>query len=103
VSLVKPQTVRPGAREAHDRLTRALVTLASRGLRTHRSDVELHHLWTSDRPEERAVAVRLCRGCPVIRQCRAAAEAQGERFVVWGGKDFSPRPYEIKINSDQDH
>jgi hypothetical protein len=98
VSLAKPQTVRPGAREAHDRLTRALVTLAAAGLRTQCNDVELHQLWLSESQQERQVAVRLCRGCPVLREC--AEVGQHERFGVFGGADRTPRPY--KINSDQD-
>ncbi|HEY6686932.1 MAG TPA: WhiB family transcriptional regulator [Propionibacteriaceae bacterium] len=59
-----------------------------------------HHLWLSEHIKERALAVRLCRGCPVLRECREAATAHRERFGVWGGKVFSPRPYEIKINKN---
>jgi hypothetical protein len=100
VSLAKPQTVAmlPGAREAHDRLTRALVTLASRGLRTHCSQLEIHSRWLSDSQQEREVAAKLCRSCPVLREC--AEVGRYERFGVFGGVDRTPRPY--KINSDQD-
>ena len=100
MSQAKPQTaaMRPGVREAHDRLTRALVAIAARGLRTHCSDVELHSYWLSDDQQEREVAARLCRGCPVLSPCGDVG--QYEHFGVFGGVDRSPRPY--KINSDQD-
>jgi hypothetical protein len=99
VSHAKPQTaaMRPGIREAHDRLTRALITIAARGLRTHCSDVELHHLWLSESQQERAVAARLCSGCPVFTPCGEVG--QYERFGVFGGVDRTPRPYN-KINNE---
>jgi hypothetical protein len=90
----------PEAREAQARLTAALVRLAARGLRTHCSDPELHHYWTSEREKERRLAVRWCAGCPVSIECGDAAVAVGERWGVWSGVDRTPRPY--KINSDQD-
>ena len=37
------------AQAAADKLTTALVNLGARGLRTHCSDAESHHLWLSDR------------------------------------------------------
>jgi hypothetical protein len=53
-------------RQASDRLTIALLTAASQGLRAHCSDVATHHYWLSEYPEERALAVRTCVGCPVF-------------------------------------
>lgn len=35
----------------------------------------------------------MCQGCPVRLQCLEAAEANYERFGVWGGVDFSNRQY----------
>jgi hypothetical protein len=102
MTLAKPQRVamRPGAREAHERLTRALINLAAAGLRTDCSDVALHHLWLSESQQERAVAVRLCRGCPVLREC--AEVGRYERFGVFGGVDRTPdrtRSTQTKINN----
>jgi hypothetical protein len=42
-------------------------------------------LWLSDHPAERREAVKLCRGCTVIVECRTAADARDERWRVWGG------------------
>jgi hypothetical protein len=39
--------------EANEALTRALLTIASQGQRTHCSDPETHHYWTSEREAER--------------------------------------------------
>jgi len=93
------QTIpRAHAQEAHERLTRALVTLATRGLRTHCSQPEIHSWWLSDSKEEREVAAKPCRGCPVLPEC--AEVGRYERFGVFGGAGRTPRLY--KINSDQD-
>jgi hypothetical protein len=92
-------TLTPEAREASERLTRALITIAARGLRTHCSQPEIRSWWLSDSQQERDVAARLCRGCPVFIPC--AEVGQHQRFGVWGGVDRTPRPYN-KINSDQD-
>ena len=84
---------RGGLRFAHGPFTRALVDLAARGLRTHCSDAETHHLWLSEEAHERAVAARLCRGCPALTECGEAAEARRERFGVWGGRDRTLRSF----------
>jgi hypothetical protein len=76
---------------ATERLTRALVNLAARGQRTPCSDAGSSEMWVSDHPGERAHAARLCIGCPVISECRQAADARDERWHVWGGKDFTRR------------
>jgi Transcription factor WhiB len=72
-------------------LTRAVVDLAARGLRTHCSDPGTSDLWLSDHPGERHEAAKLCRHCPVIIECRQAADARDERWHVWGGKDYTRR------------
>lgn len=36
------------------------------------------------RPADEDLAVRVCRGCPVVVECRAYALAAGEREGVWG-------------------
>jgi hypothetical protein len=84
------------ARQASDRLNRALLTIASQGLRTHCSDPGIHDYWTSDSDAERAVAVMLCDHCPVLTVCRDTAELRQETWGVWGGKDFSRRPGRAK-------
>lgn len=35
-----------------------------------------------------ANAARICRDCPVIFQCRSAADAADERHGVWAGFDY---------------
>lgn len=77
------------AREASNRLTRALLDLAAAGLRTHCSDPATHHLWLSERESERAAAVMLCDHCPVLQACQDTAVQRDERWGVWGGVDFT--------------
>jgi Transcription factor WhiB len=84
------------AREASERLLRALITTAARGQRTHCSDASLGELWLSEHEPERAEAARLCIGCPVFLPCGQAAEAHDERWGVWGGRDRSVRPGRTK-------
>lgn len=79
-------------RAESERLTRALITIASKGLRTHCSDPASSELWVSDHPGERTQAARLCLGCPLIIECRQAADARDERWHVWGAKDYTRRP-----------
>jgi hypothetical protein len=80
------------ARAASDRLTRALITAASQGLRPHCSDPGAEWLLLSEHEAERVEAAGLCRGCPVITEWGDAAEANQERWGVWGGVDRSVRP-----------
>jgi hypothetical protein len=47
--------------------------------------------WLSESAADRRIAEQLCRGCPVILECRTAATARKERWGVWGGVDRSPR------------
>jgi hypothetical protein len=75
---------------ASERLVRALINAAAAGLRTHCSDGASKHMWLSDDEQERAVAVELCSGCPVIRECGEAASARGEKFGVWAAEDKTP-------------
>jgi hypothetical protein len=76
-----------------DQLTRALLSLTSRGQRPRCGDPADAGLWLSDYAEERALACTLCHGCPVIQACGEAAEAAGERFGVWAGQDrTAPKP-----------
>jgi hypothetical protein len=80
------------ARDASERLLRALITTASRGLRTHCSDPGTSELWLSESEPERSEAARLCIGCPVFIECGGAATANDERFGVWAAVDRSVRP-----------
>jgi hypothetical protein len=77
-------------RTESDRLTRALLNLTSRGLRPHCGDAGTGGVWLSEVEAERAEAVKLCRGCPVILECGAAATARGERFGTLSGVDRTP-------------
>jgi Transcription factor WhiB len=76
---------------ASARFTKALIDLATRGLRTHCSDPETHHLWLSEDRHERAQAARLCVGCPVQPECWSVAVTRREWFGVWGAVDFTPK------------
>jgi hypothetical protein len=38
-----------------------------------------------------ATAAKVCETCPVRKTCREQAEARGEKFGVWGGKNFDPQ------------
>ena len=78
-----------------ERLTNALVDLAALGLRTHCSDPETRHLWLSDHAHDRAQAVKLCKGCPIIRPCGQAASARRETFGVWAAVDRTRSPGKI--------
>jgi hypothetical protein len=59
------------------------------------ADPDLFFGREDERPAERAArmaaAVAICHGCPVQVQCYAAAEANGERWGIWGGVDFGQR------------
>src|SRR5687767_8232425 len=93
----------PQASAADGRLRDALVRAATRGERTPCSDVERRDYWTSEQAVKRALAVQWCAPCVVISECRAAAESRDEQWHVYGGKDFTPRPYRIgKDTPDQD-
>jgi len=72
-----------------DRLTQALIALAVRGERPRCSDPVDHQRWTSDDQHDRKIAAAWCAGCPILRECRAAAEARQEKWHVWGGRDYT--------------
>ena len=64
------------ARFVADRLTMALLDLASQGLRVHCSDPTSHELWLSEDASERAVAAMLCLVLGmVVSYARAKAES----------------------------
>jgi hypothetical protein len=80
------------ARVASDALTIALLGLAEQGLRTHCSDPASHHMWLSEHDAERALAALMCNGCCVLAECGDAADANGERFGAWSGRDYTRKP-----------
>ncbi|KZS61826.1 WhiB family transcriptional regulator [Mycobacterium ostraviense] len=45
-------------------------------------------LWFADTPADLERAKTLCTGCPVRRQCLAAALDRAEPWGVWGGEIF---------------
>jgi len=69
----------------HDRLAFALARLVANGSRPPCADGS--GAWTSDDRDERALAARLCRPCPILTECGAAADSTKERFGVWAGVD----------------
>jgi hypothetical protein len=73
-----------------ERLTRALVDLASRGQRPRCSDPVSSEMWLSEDQAGRKQAARMCRGCPVIDPCRDVGQYQ--TFGVYGGVDRTRRP-----------
>ena len=80
----------PRGAAASEQFVRALINAAAAGLRPHCSDAGTRSLWISEHEPERAQAVILCRGCPVLAECRAVATARNEKFGVWGSRDFTP-------------
>ena len=76
---------------ARDQLDRALLDLAADGRRPRCGEPASHHLWTSEKADERARAAALCAGCPVLQPCAHAAEQEHELFV-WAGVDRGARP-----------
>lgn len=71
-----------------ERLTRALLDLAVEGGRPRCAEYGGHAMWTSDDPDDRALAARWCAGCPILTHCYDAAVAEGERWAVRGGRDM---------------
>ena len=73
---------------AEELLTLALADLADQGRATP-CQGRRRDRWTSDDSNDREWAAAVCvgLGCPVLLQCRAAAEERDERFGVWGGVD----------------
>jgi len=45
-------------------------------------------LWFADTPADLERAKTLCTGCPIRRQCLAAALERAEPWGVWGGEIF---------------
>lgn len=45
-------------------------------------------LWTSTERKHRETAAELCRQCPILAECRAAALERRERWGTWGGMDL---------------
>jgi len=72
---------------AAEQLTRALVVLATEGRRPRCGEPGGHEMWCSDDATDRAQAARWCTGCLVLLECGSAADEQGERFGVFGGRD----------------
>jgi hypothetical protein len=86
---------------ASARFTKALIDTASRGLRVHCSDAEVSHLWLSEIDSERALAAKLCIGCPVLIECWSAAKGQGVTWGVWGSIDFTRKPNRAKPKTEK--
>lgn len=47
--------------------------------------------WTSGKPDDVAVAVEGCAGCPAQRECRAYGLAIAATAGVWGGRHLGAR------------
>jgi Transcription factor WhiB len=86
------------AAQANDRLTRALLDLATQGERVRCSDPIDHARWTSDNQRDRQTAMAWCAGCPVIDLCGQAADERGEKHHVWGGVDLACAPGQTAIS-----
>jgi hypothetical protein len=81
---------RARAAQATDKLTVALLTIATQGLRPRCGDHETSYLWLSEFERERKQAARLCAGCPVLEPCREVGRYQ--TFGVFGGVDATRTP-----------
>lgn len=77
---------------AQEALTLALVELLERDQRTPCQRVSVRDRWTSEDQADRVYAAAACRMCPVLPQCRAAADEADERFGVWAGTDRTRTP-----------
>jgi hypothetical protein len=75
-------------REETYRFSQAVIEACDRGSPPHCYDAG--DFWVSESVEDRRTAEQLCRGCPVLKYCHAAATARRERFGVWAGVDRSP-------------
>ena len=75
---------------ATDGLNRALLALAAAGDRPRCSDPITRELWTAEHAAHRAIAVKWCKGCPVLELCSQAAEERDERFGVWAESTAPP-------------
>jgi Transcription factor WhiB len=87
--MAKPTKI--AAARASERLTQALIDARAQGLRHHCDDASIAYLWLSEHEHERALAARLCVGCPVQMECWSVARARREKFGVWGSVDFTPK------------
>jgi hypothetical protein len=63
------------------------VTASLTGAACRSSDPALFFPEPGDQAAE-AAAVAICAGCPVRAACYAGAAARGERWGIWGGKNF---------------
>jgi hypothetical protein len=71
-----------------------LLSVASLNARGRRTPCQAQPAaWDADSAlHERHAAVEACDHCPVLPCCRAYADASGEQWHVWGGRDRSIRP-----------
>jgi hypothetical protein len=80
------------ATRASERINKTLCDLARLGVFPNCGDPNTGWMWLSEHVEDRAQAVKLCRGCPIFRLCGDAASARRERFGVWSGQDRTRVP-----------
>ena len=56
--------------------------------------------WTGEDRDARARAARLCRNaCPLLARCGAYADAAGETWGVYGGRDYDPREHDDRTTT----
>jgi hypothetical protein len=48
--------------------------------------------WLSEHPDQRRIAARACRYCPLIQTCAALADQIRPTFGVWAAVDRTPQP-----------
>jgi hypothetical protein len=73
-----------------DRLTRALINAAARGVRPRCGDYETSYMWLSEDAPDRQLAALMCVGCVVLDPCREVGRYQ--TFGVYGAVDVTRRP-----------
>lgn len=86
----------PAVALADTELQTALHALADVGRRTPCADPARRNWWTSDNPDERTQATKLCELCPAFNACHNVAVARRERWGVWAGRDRYTPPKKAK-------
>lgn len=70
---------------AAENLTGALLAMAADGERPPCGDGETSAYWTSEDRTQLTQAAAWCAGCPVLRECGAAADEIKATAGVWAG------------------
>jgi hypothetical protein len=53
-------------------------------------------MWTSAEVSDRTLAAKWCVGCRISRECGEAADEFGEKYYVYGGRDYGRKSGKTK-------